>query len=65
MQNIPLSATRLKRCVEVKAFALGASSTASLLLGEYVVELLRTTASLSFTGDPPVPPLPRSYSITS
>ena len=62
MQNVPLSATRLKRCVEVKAFALGASSTASLLLGEYVIELLRTTASLVFITEPPTPPLPRPAS---
>lgn len=41
MQKIALSVPLLRRRVETKAYAYGVSSTVSVLLGEYVVELLR------------------------
>lgn len=45
MRNAPLSLFLLKRRIENKAYAYGVSSVVATLLGEYVVELLRASAS--------------------
>ena len=41
MKPIALSAATLKNQVERKAYAYGVSSAVSILISEYVVELLR------------------------
>lgn len=45
MKHPPLSLFLLKRRIENKAYAYGVSSVVATLLGEYVVELLRASAS--------------------
>jgi len=42
MTKVTLSASELKRHIEIKAFAYGVSETVSTLIGEYVVDLLRS-----------------------
>jgi len=42
MAPVIVSARELKEAVERKAYAYGISETVSILLGEYVVELIKT-----------------------
>lgn len=41
MAPVKVSARELKQAVERKAYAYGISETVSILLGEYVVDLIR------------------------
>ena len=45
MQHPPLSLFLLKRRIENKAYAYGVSSVVATLISEYVVDLLRASAS--------------------
>ena len=47
MSKNNISASQLKKRIEIKAYAYGVSSVVSTLLGEYVVELLRDAAGLT------------------
>lgn len=49
MPNGHISVSELQACIEHKAFAYGTSGAVATLIGEYVVELLRSVAKTSST----------------
>lgn len=49
MPRTHLSASELKKCIEVKAYAYGVSAPVSTLIGEYVIKLLREATHSTHT----------------